>query len=107
MRAIREVREDELNELARITIEAFPGMKVDSQEARDRMLDRLSKVMKEPTVHFFGVFEDDDMLGVMRCYDFTMKLHATRTFGWWVGRRGCRPAAQKRARRGRHGALLP
>ncbi len=85
MRAIREVREDELNELARITIEAFPGMKVDSQEARDRMLDRLSKVMKEPTVHFFGVFEDDDMLGVMRCYDFTMKLHATRTLVGGLG----------------------
>ena len=31
MRTIREVREDELSELARITIEAFPGMKVDSQ----------------------------------------------------------------------------
>ena len=78
MRAIREVREDELSELARITIEAFPGMKVESQEARDRMMERLVKVMKEPIVHFFGVYDDEEMVGVMRCYDFTMKLHGTR-----------------------------
>ncbi len=85
MRTIREVREDELSELARITIEAFPGMKVDSQEARDRMVERLAKVMKEPIVHFFGVFEDDGLVGVMRCYDFTMKLHETRTLVGGLG----------------------
>ena len=85
MRTIREVREDELGELARITVEAFPGMKVDSQEARDRMVERLAKVMKEPIVHFFGVFEDDGLVGVMRCYDFTMKLHKTRTLVGGLG----------------------
>jgi predicted acetyltransferase len=79
MRTIREVRESELDELARITIEAFPGMKVDSQEARARMLERLAKVMKEPVVHFFGVYEEERMVGVMRLYDFTMKLRETRT----------------------------
>jgi predicted acetyltransferase len=78
MRTIREVREDELSEFARITIEAFPGMKIDNQEARDRMIDRLAKVMQGPIVHFFGVYEDDGLVGVMRCYDFTMKLHETR-----------------------------
>lgn len=85
MRAIREVREDELNEFARITIEAFPGMKVESQEARDRMVERLAKVMKEPIVHFFGVYDDESMVGVMRCYDFTMKLHNTRTLVGGLG----------------------
>lgn len=78
MRTIRAVREDELDELARITIEAFPGMKVDSQEARERMIERLAKVMKEPIVHFFGVYEDERMAGVMRCYDFTMKVRDSR-----------------------------
>lgn len=85
MRTIREVREDELDEFARITVEAFPGMKIDSQEARDRMVERLAKVMKEPIVHFFGVYDDDDMVGVMRCYDFTMKLHTTRTLTGGLG----------------------
>lgn len=85
MRVIRKVREDELSELARITIEAFPGMKVESQEARDRMMERLVKVMKEPIVHFFGVYDDEEMVGVMRCYDFTMKLHGTRTLVGGLG----------------------
>lgn len=85
MRAIREVREDELDEFARITIEAFPGMKVESQEARDRMVERLAKVMKEPIVHFFGVYDDGKMVGVMRSYDFMMKLHDTRTLVGGLG----------------------
>lgn len=78
MRTIREVNENELEELARITVEAFPGMKIDTPEARGRMLERLAKVMKEPVVHFFGAFDDGHMVGVMRCYDFTMKLHDGR-----------------------------
>lgn len=85
MRAIREVREDELDEFARITIEAFPGMKVESQEARDRMVERLARVMKEPIVHFFGVYDDGKMVGVMRSYDFMMKLHDTRTMVGGLG----------------------
>lgn len=78
MRTIREIREHELDELIRITVEAFPGMKVESQVDRDRMRERLVKVINEPIVHFFGVFEEEDMVGVMRCYDFTMKLRETR-----------------------------
>lgn len=85
MRIIREVEESELAEVARIIIEAFPGMKVDSQEARDRMIERMAKVMKEPIAHFFGVFEAGRMVGVMRCYDFTMKLHETRTLVGGLG----------------------
>jgi predicted acetyltransferase len=85
MRDIREVQEDELEEFARITIEAFPGMKIVSREERDRMLERLAKVMKEPIVHFFGAFEADQVVGVMRCYDFTMKLRETRTLVGGLG----------------------
>jgi len=85
MRSIREVQESELNELARITIDAFPGMKVEGQDARDRMLERLARVMREPVVHFFGAFEGERMVGVMRCYDFTMKLHGARLLVGGVG----------------------
>lgn len=85
MRTIREVREDELDEFARITVQAFPGMKIDTPDAYSRMLERLAKVMKEPIVHFFGVFDDGRMVGVMRCYDFTMKLRNTRTLVGGLG----------------------
>ncbi len=85
MRSIREVQESELDELARITIEAFPGMKVDTPEARQRMMERLHKVRQEPIVHFFGAYDADKLVGVMRCYDFTMKLHETRTLVGGLG----------------------
>lgn len=85
MRSIREVQPSELDELARITIEAFPGMKVDTPEARQRMMERLGKVRQEPIVHFFGAYEAEELVGVMRCYDFTMKLHETRTLVGGLG----------------------
>jgi predicted acetyltransferase len=79
MRTIREIHENELDEFMRITTEAFPGMKVVTMEEQSRLMERLRKVRQEPVVHFFGVWEDDQMVGVMRFYDFTMKLHNTRT----------------------------
>lgn len=85
MRTIREVHESELGEFMRITTEAFPGMKVVTPEEQDRLLERLKKVRQEPIVHFFAVWEDQQMVGVMRFYDFTMKLHQTRTLVGGIG----------------------
>lgn len=85
MRTIREVEESELEELLRITVEAFPGMKVSGPEERARMLERLARVMKEPIVHFFGVYEGGRLIGVMRFYDFTMRLHDTDALVGGVG----------------------
>ena len=85
MRTIREVEENELDELLRITVEAFPGMKVSGPEERTRMLERLARVMKEPIVHFFGVYEAGRLIGVMRFYDFTMRLHETDALVGGVG----------------------
>ena len=85
MRTIRELEEDELEELLRITAEAFPGMKVGGPGEREAMLERLRRVRREALGVFYGVFEAGRMVGVMRNYDFTMKLHETRTLGGGVG----------------------
>lgn len=85
MRTIREVHESELPEFLRITAEAFPGMKVITPEERERAVERLGKVMKEPLVHFFAVYEADRMVGVMRFYDFNMRLHGIDTLMGGVG----------------------
>jgi predicted acetyltransferase len=53
-------------------------MKIVSREERDRMIERLARVMTEPIVHFFAAYEGEQMVGVMRLYDFTMKLRKTR-----------------------------
>ena len=85
MRTIRDVREDELAEFLRITVEAFPGMKVVSPEDKERMHERLAAVSREPIVHFVAVYEDEQMVGIMRMYDFTMKLRSARTLVGGVG----------------------
>jgi predicted acetyltransferase len=85
MRIIREVNNSELDEFARITVEAFPGMKIVSREERDRMIERLTRVIQEPIVHFFAAYEGEQMVGVMRLYDFTMKLRGTRTLVGGLG----------------------
>lgn len=85
MREIRAVEENDLSEFMRITIEAFPGMRVTTPDDRQRMLERLRRVMEEPIVHLLALFEDDKMLGVMRCYDFTMKLRSVRTLVGGLG----------------------
>ena len=76
MSTIREVEESELAELLRISVEAFPGMKVSGPEERTRMLEPPARVMKEPICHCFGVYATSRLIGVMRFSDFTMRLHA-------------------------------
>ena len=85
MRTIRELDEDELGELMRITEQAFPGMKVGGTAEREAILERLRRVQQGGFSHFYGVFEAAQMVGVMRNYDFTMKLHETRTLVGGVG----------------------
>jgi predicted acetyltransferase len=82
---IREVNNGELDEFARITIEAFPGMKIVSQDDRGRMIQRLAHAMSHPAVHFFAAFEGEQMVGVIRCYDFSMKLHDRRVLVGGLG----------------------
>lgn len=85
MREIREVDESELEALLRITTQAFPGMKVITPEDRERQLEHLRAIRREPIVHFFAVYEEGEMVGVMRTYDFTMKLRSVRTLVGGVG----------------------
>lgn len=85
MRVIREITEEELGQFLRITSEAFPGMRVVTEDDHLRMQERLRRIMDEPIVHFLALFEDEEMVGVMRTYDFTMKLRSVRTLVGGLG----------------------
>ncbi len=85
MREVREITKAELPEFLRITSEAFPGMRVVTDDDHQRMQDRLRRIMDEPIVHFLALFEDGEMVGVMRTYDFTMKLRSVRTLVGGLG----------------------
>jgi predicted acetyltransferase len=85
MRTIREIKEVELDEFVRISAEAYPGIKLNTNEERQRFRERLQQRLAYPDMTLWGLFEAEEMLGIMRLYDFTMKLRSTRTLIGGVG----------------------
>jgi predicted acetyltransferase len=85
MRTIREIEEGELDEFVRISAEAYPGIKLNTNEERQRFRERIIQRLAYDDVTLWGLFEANELLGVMRLYDFTMKLHSIRTLIGGVG----------------------
>lgn len=85
MRTIRELREEELDEFVRISAEAYPGIKLNSNEERQRFRERTQQRLAYPDMTLWGLFEAEEMLGIMRLYDFNMKLRSTRILIGGVG----------------------
>lgn len=85
MRTIREINEQELDTFITISANAYPGLDMFTQADRRRFRDRILKVAENPNFHLYALFEDGQMLGVMRLYDFTMNFLNTRTLVGGVG----------------------
>ena len=81
MREIRPLTERDWNKAVEITLNAYPGIKTQPP----RMLERYISMDAEPIITFFGLFEDEDLIGLMRLYDFSMKLHTTDTLVGGIG----------------------
>lgn len=85
MRTVRPIREEELDSFVTISANAYPGIEVVTQADRNRFRDRLLQAIENPRVHLYALFEEGEMHGVMRLYDFTMKLLSTKTVVGGVG----------------------
>ena len=75
MRSIQSLTTAHLDDWARISANAYPGMKVNTVEELTQFKQRIEKGLGQPDVHPVGLFEDDELLGVMRLFDFRMNLH--------------------------------
>jgi predicted acetyltransferase len=64
---------------------AYPGMNVNSEADRERFWQRTEQMLAEPAVKNWGLFADDDLLGLMRLFDFSMTLHETPVLVGGVG----------------------
>jgi predicted acetyltransferase len=83
MSEIRVLSADEFGAFARITVDAYPGMVTASEE---KVKERMLKVhQEEPTVAFYGLFREGQLLGGMRLHDFEMNLFGTRVAAGGVG----------------------
>lgn len=74
MRVIRLLEESDLDEFNRIMIDAYPGFGVATLQEQRRFYQQTLVMRAEPNVHFYGLFEDGQLLGGMRLHDFTMNM---------------------------------
>jgi predicted acetyltransferase len=86
MSEIRILSPSDFDTLPRIFADAYPGIKVVSEEDRQRLKQRALKLhMEEPTTHFHGLFRHGKLLGIMCFYDFTMNFLGARIHAGGVG----------------------
>ena len=85
MRTTRPISEKELGDYMAIFANAYPGIDLSSPEAWQRFRSRLVRIARDPAVNNFALFEDGEMRGIMRLYDFTMNLLSTRVLVGGVG----------------------
>jgi predicted acetyltransferase len=85
MREIRALREGDWAEAARIQAEAYPGVGIATAEEIERSQQNMIAVQERPNVTFYGLFEADKLLGIMRWHDFQMRLLSTGTLAGGVG----------------------
>jgi predicted acetyltransferase len=67
--------EQEFIDFTDIAANAYPGFKFQTKEEKKAFIENSMKIQSEnPYVNFYGIFEDDNLLGGMRFHDFTMNL---------------------------------
>ncbi len=77
-RVIRPLQTNaEWEQYATIAANAYPGMPVGDEAGRRRLIDRGQQMHADPIITVYGLFEAGEMRGIMRLYDFTMRLHGT------------------------------
>jgi predicted acetyltransferase len=84
-RLIKELNKADFDDFVTLTLNAYPGIKITSEEDKERFRQRLEKAAGDDTTHFYGLFVEDQLWGGMRLYDFTMKLLSTTTLVGGVG----------------------
>jgi predicted acetyltransferase len=79
MNEIRILSANDFDALAHIFADAYPGLKIVSDEERQSIKQRLLRLHEEePAVHFHGLFREGQLLGIMGLYDFTMNFLQAR-----------------------------
>ncbi len=85
MRQIKELTSTDNEALIRIMANAYPGINLVTEADRERFLQRTEQMMTEPAVKNWGLFADDDLLGTMRLFDFSMTFYEAPVLVGGVG----------------------
>jgi predicted acetyltransferase len=82
---IRVLAERDFDGAVRIFANAYPGMKLISDEDRQRARRSLLELHEEPTATFYGLFREGELLGIACLHNFTMNFHQSRIPAGGVG----------------------
>lgn len=85
MRRIRELEGADFDAFTDISVNAYPGMRINNRKERKQFRQRLMRMNEDPSVQFYGLFEDGVLRGGMRLHDFVMNLHGARALVGGVG----------------------
>lgn len=78
MPVVRELRSNEYAAFAQIAGNAYPILKLNSADDRQRYVERLQHDTETMSyAHLYGCFRDDTLLGGMKLFDWTVNLHGS------------------------------
>ncbi len=81
MRETRPLTNHELEDYITIQLNAYPGVRM----TREQLRERTARTQADPIISLVGLFDEGEMLGVMRLFDFTMQLHGAQLLVGGVG----------------------
>jgi len=83
---IKKITQKGLDDFINIVTNAYPGMKIVTDEEKRKLRKRLIKIEKEdPVTTTYGLYRRGELLGGAKFYDFTMTLFSTKTMVGGIG----------------------
>lgn len=75
MSDMRLLSAEGIKDFVDISINAYPGFKINTEEARQRFIERLTDAQENvPVLHLYGLYRDGSLVGGMRLHDFRLNM---------------------------------
>ncbi len=85
MSIVKPIPESDIDRLVTITANAYPGWRIESEEDRQRVVERLAAIGDDDWRNLYGLYRQDQLLGGMIYYDFDMTFVSERLPAGGVG----------------------
>jgi predicted acetyltransferase len=72
---IRPLPAEEFPALVNLDTEAYPGIKVSTVDEKKIIVSKFQEQARDPLIHFYGAYRNQNLVGVMRLHDFTMQCY--------------------------------
>ncbi|PKR76670.1 hypothetical protein CEY16_12690 [Halalkalibacillus sediminis] len=74
MHNVRELKEDELKQMVVLEQQAYTAYAREKEEDLDEVVENHKKKFHKDDIHFYGVFDQEELVGSMKFYDFESNI---------------------------------